>query len=179
MYRNLVPGDVKGDFFSCPVNGHRNLGAGRTFHQPHHRVLRGFLSGNVTTVHPDDAVALLKPRLFRRSSRNHTQHYGRIVGYIELNTYALEIAGEFSLGSLQLHRRQIHGMGIQLAQGGCDGSIRECLDIHCVHIVFLNLLKYEVELAPTVVIPIESLLTVYESEDYECCQNPDDSAEHG
>ena len=70
-------------------------------------------------------------------------------------------------------------MGIQLAQGGCDGSIRECLDIHCVHIVFLNLLKYEVELAPTVVIPIESLLTVYESKDYECCQNPDDSAEHG
>ena len=136
------------------------------------------MSGYLTGIYPDYAVSLLKPRLFGGSSGDYAEHDGRVVGHIELYAYALEITGKFCFRCFQFHGREIDRMGIQLTQGSSHSSIRQGLNIHRVHIVFLHLLKNEIELAPAVVVAVKGFFPVHESENYECRQHSDYCTEH-
>ena len=143
---NLAAGDFEGNLFSIAPDGDEHLGAGRTFHPPHHAVLRELDPGDDFVIDPEDAVARQEADFLGRSARNDFQDNGRVVGYVELDADAVEIAGQFGLGFLQQHRRHIDRVGIQFGQGGYDGRFREFVGIHRIHVALLDLVQDQIDL---------------------------------
>ena len=97
MNRYLVPGDIKRNQYPIPIDGDLHLRSGRAFHKADHAVLRGLHSRNHLFIHLDDAVSLEQSCLLRRTSWYDTQNDGSVVGDIELDSYALEIACKLGL----------------------------------------------------------------------------------
>ena len=158
VYRYLVADYVERYLSAFAAYRDLHLCSLRAFHQAYHAVLRGLHACDDLLVHLDDPVALKQSGLLRRASGDGVQDYRRVIGHIECDAYALEIAGKLALRLCELDRRKIHRMGIQFREGCNDCSVCHALHVEGVHIVLLNLLQDEVELAPAVVVSVELLL---------------------
>ena len=158
MHRYLVSDDI--ERHQCSFTVHRNLhfGSGRALHQPDHAVLRHLYSGNDLFIDLDDSVSLHQASLFRGSSVDGTEYYSRIIRDIEGDADTFEIAGKFCFGLRQLHRRQINGMRIKLRQGSHNCGICHTFLVNSIDIMFLYLLKNEIEFPPSVVISVKLLV---------------------
>ena len=177
--RDLAPGDVKDYILSATAYLYVHLGAGRTLHHQHHRVLRGIHAGYHLVVHGDDSVARKQTGLLGRPSRDDTEHYGRVIRHVELYAYALEIALKFRFGFAQFDRRKINRMGVELRERGHDCGIGHLLHVNGIHVVLLNVVEYEAELAPVAIFPVSHSLALLHFLPYKTKQHTDDDAQNG
>ena len=148
MDRNLAPCDFKRDLLLSPLHQNADPGACRALHPADHAVLGELHACNVLLPYLQYAVPDLKSGLLGRASGNDLEHDGRVVGHIELDAYAVEIAFKGSDGLLEVCRREIHRMGVELCKGCRQSRIGQEADIHRIDIVVLDGTEQQVELAP-------------------------------
>ena len=156
MDRNLASLYVERNLGIVPLHQYPDLCPGLPLHSPDHAVLRKADAGDIAAVNLQDPVPRLETCLLGRASGYDLKHYGRVIGNIELNPDAVEVAGELGLRLLQLNRRKIDGMRVESSQGGLHCGIRHLLHIDLVHVILLNLLKDEVEFPPLGIIAVQS-----------------------
>ena len=155
--RNLIPHDIERNDGTVAIDRYLHLRTFRAFHEPYHAVLRHLDTCHDPVIDLYDPVALKKTCLLGRTAWQRVKDDGRIVRDIECNAYTFEIAGKLSLRFGKFNRRKIHGMRIKLCQRSHNSSIRHILHIDRVHIILLDLLKYEVQFTPPVVVSVKLL----------------------
>ena len=174
MHRDLIPCNIKRYQSTISADCYLNLASGRALHEPDHAVLRCPGSGNRPVIDTDNPVALIEPGLLGRSSRNDAQHDGSIIGHIELDANAFEIAGKLGFRFSEFHRRKIYRMRVQFGKSSRDGSICHGIHVDGIHIILLNLLKNEIQFAPTVVIPVECSFRAQNFLAHQCTKHSQD-----
>ena len=157
---DLSPCDLEGNLFFPPADGDGHLGPGRAFHPADHAVLRELHPGDHLVVHFKEPVSGQETGLLRRPSLDHFDHRRRVVRDVELDAYALEVAGEFHVSLCQFHRRHVHGMRVQGVKRSLDGGIGDILDVYGVHVVLADLVEDVVQLLPLVVLYVEQGLSL-------------------
>ena len=158
MHGNLSALDLERNPLAATFHEHFHLSSGTAFHMADHAVLREFHAGDDSAVHLQETVARLETDLLGRTARDDLQDNGSVIRDIELNTDSIEISGEIRLRFLQIHRRKIDGVRVKGSQGRHYSSIRNFLYINGIHIVFLYLLKNEIQFAPVRIITIQLVI---------------------
>ena len=179
MKRDLAAGDLERDLHAVTEDGDRNLGAGRALHASDHAVLGEVHAGNDLVIHAQETVSRQHAYPLGRTARDDFKYYGSVVGDIELDPDAVEIAGQVSLGLLQLCRRHIHGMRIKPGERRRNGGIRNLLAIDRIHIHLVDFLKDEIELTPVFVSGSQATVVLRHLLDGKDEQGPEYHAQYG
>ena len=114
--------------------------------------------GDDLVVDFEDPVTLLEPYFLGRPAGNHLDYGRGVVRHVELDPDAVEFAGKVGLRLIELHRRHVHGVGIQGGKCGDDGRLADFLVVDRVDIILVDLVKDQVELAPLPVLHVYHVL---------------------
>ena len=161
VYRDFSSCDLERDPLFASSYGDGDLSACRAFHPAHHAVLRKSHAGDVLFPDLENPVAFLKTDLLGWPSRNdlqHEVHDGSVVRHVELYADAVEIAGEVSLRLCQLHRRHVDRVRVKLRKCSRDCRFSDIIDVDGVHIVSVDLVEDQIQLAPVTVLYPDQVL---------------------
>ena len=134
--RNLVPDDVEGDEVRLSIAFHAHLhdGALGALQQLHDVFVGDANAGDVFAVDFHKPIARPNAEAFRRAAADGRHHHDRVLEDVELHPDAFEVAVEGLVRLLELLRREIHRVRVEVLEHFHDGLFRERLHVHTVDV---------------------------------------------
>ena len=127
------------------ADAHLDMGAFGALEALHDALVANTHTGHHFPIDFDDAVSRHDAQLFTRPTGDGGDDHDGVLHDVEAHADAFELAVEWLIGLLQVFRRDVDGVRVELLEHAADGGFDESIEVHAVHIHAVHVVEERVE----------------------------------